>query len=122
MRITELLENAHFRSEEFINQTDNGNEINYDLTDDLLHYLHNNDEVYRRYVHPTILKCKDQLADGKDVKCKIFKPAVEKGYTSYLDQYPIRELSDELDIKVLKDVCKQLFKDVTKHIKNGTYD
>jgi hypothetical protein len=123
MRINELLENAHFKSEQFTKQTDNGTEIDYDLVDDLIHYLHNNDEVYRRHLHPAILKCKDKMADGKDsATCKIFKPAVENGYKIYLKQYPIRELPDDVNPKVLKNVCKQLFKDVSKHIKDGTYD
>ena len=29
MRITDLLENAHFKSEEFIKQTEDGNEIDH---------------------------------------------------------------------------------------------
>jgi hypothetical protein len=122
MRINELLENAHFKSEQFTKQTEKGSEIDFDLVDDLLHYLHNNDEVYRRHLHPTILKCKDKIKDGKDVSFKMFKPTIEKAYKCYLTDYPIRELPDDIDIKICKKVCKQLFKDVSDNIKDGTYD
>ena len=39
MRITDLLENAHFKSEEFVKQTDTGTEIDFDLAEDLVFFL-----------------------------------------------------------------------------------
>lgn len=122
MRITELLENAHFNSEEFIKPSDDGNEIDFDLADDLIFYLNNDDDVYRKYLHPAIMKYIDMLDADKEPTCAIFKSAVAAGYKCYTKEYPIRELPDKLDPKVWKDVCKKIYDTVAKDMKDGSYD
>jgi hypothetical protein len=122
MRITDLLENAHFKSEEFIKQTEEGNEINYDLVDDLVFFLNNDDNVYRRCLLPAVHKFIDARKEKTEVKYTIFKSAVEKGYKLYIKEYPIRELPDDIDKKVWKEVCKKLYEEVSKDLEDGTYD
>lgn len=122
MRITDLLENAHFKSEEFVKQTDNGHEIDYDLVDDLVFYLNNDDDVYRRCLLPAIHKFIDQLKADDKPKYTIFKNAVSSGYKQYIKQYPIRELPDTIDTKIWKSVCKKIYDEVSKDMKDGTYD
>jgi hypothetical protein len=122
MRITDLLENAHFNSDNFIKQTEEGNEIDFDLADDLVFYLNNDDDVYRRFLHPAILKCVDKITADEEVKYTIFKSAVAKGYKQYIKQYPIRELPTDIETKIWKEVCKKIFDEVSTNMKDGHYD
>jgi hypothetical protein len=122
MRITDLLENAHFKSEEFIKQSEEGNEINYDLVDDLIFYLNNDDDVYRQCLLPAVHKFIDLQKKDEEPKYTIFKSAVAKGYKQYIKKYPIRELPSSLDPKVWRAVCKKLFDDISKDMEDGHYD
>ena len=122
MRITDLLENAHFKSEEFVKQTDDGNEIDFDLTEDLVFFLNNDDDAYRRHLLPAVHKFIDIQKAGKEPKYNIFKTAVADGYKRYTQQYPMRELPDDIDTKTWKAACKQLFDQLSKDMKDGHYD
>lgn len=122
MRINDLLENAHFKSEEFIKQSDEGNEINFDLTEDLVFFLNNDDDAYRRHLLPAVYKFIDKQEAGEDLKYTIFKTAVADGYKRYAKEYPMRELPDEIDTKIWKSACKKIFNDVSKDMEDGTYD
>jgi hypothetical protein len=122
MRITDLLENAHFKSEEFVKQTDDGTELNFDLVDDLVFFLNNDDDAYRRYLLPAVHKFIDKQNAGEDLKCTIFKTAVADGYKRYTTEYPMRELPNDIDKKTWKAACKKLFDDVSKDMEDGHYD
>lgn len=122
MKITDLLESAPFKSEDFVKQTDDGNEIDYDVVDDLVFYLNNDDDAYRRYLLPAVHKFIDKKEADEEVKFTIFKSAVEKGYKSYIKQYPIRELPDTIEKKVWRSTCKKLFDQISKDMEDGSYD
>jgi hypothetical protein len=121
MRIRELLEGRDFDDTPFVKHTADKREIDYDLTDDLIHFMHNDDHVYRRHLYPTILDCVDQLKVEKPVKSKLFKSAVEESYKTYVNKYPIKELPQQLDEKTCDDICKKLKEDILKHIEDGVY-
>lgn len=122
MRIKELFENAYFKSEDFTKQTDNGSEIDFDLADDLVYFLNNDDDTYRRCLLPAVYKFIDLKKADKEPKYTIFKSAVAKGYERYTDKYPMRELPSEIDKKSWKAACKQLFDQISKDMEDGEYD
>jgi len=122
MRITDLLENSHFKGEEFIKQTDDGNKIDFDLAEDLVFFLNNDDDAYRRHLLPAVHTFIDKKKAGKDIKYTIFKTAVADGYKRYTKEYPMRELPEDIDTKTWKAACKQLFDEVSKDMKDGSYD
>jgi hypothetical protein len=121
MRIRELLEGRNFDDTPFVKHTADKREIDYDLTDDLIHFMHNDDHVYRRHLYPTILDCVDQLKVKRPVKSVLFKGAVEESYKTYINKYPIKELPQQLDEKTCDDICKKLKEDILKHIEDGIY-
>lgn len=121
MRITELLENRHFKDSDFVKSTDNGREIDFDLKDDLIYFMNNDDNVYRRHFHPAIATCVDKLNENGKVSPGIFKSAVEKSYEAYTSKFPIRELPLQLDLETCKDICKTIYEEVRKHIDEGEY-
>lgn len=121
MRIRELLESKFFKDEDFVTKTESGREINYDLAEDLIHYLNHDDDVYRRHLYPSISKCISIIERKKKPAAVIFKSAVEEGYKKYLSTYPIQELPDSIDEEVCKDVCDKLREAVCQDVADGKY-
>lgn len=121
MRIRELLEGKFFKDDDFVTKNDDGREINFDLVEDLVHYLNTDDTVYRRHTFPGIAKCIDIRERKKKPAASIFKAAVEEGYKSYIREYPIRELPQNIDEETCKEVCDKLREVVCKDIEDGKY-
>lgn len=124
MRIIELLEGKNFNDLQFVKITDDeGNkELDFDLTDDLIFFMNNNDEAYRRHLHPIVAKCMNRLKSKKSVKPSIFEPAIIECYKMYKEEFPIRELPQSLDEKLCNEVCDKIHEEVCQHIKDGKYD
>lgn len=121
MRIRELLENKFFKDEDFVTKNATGREINYDLAEDLMHFLNHDDDVYRRHLYPKIAKCIDIIERKKKPAASIFKSAVEEGYQKYVKEFPIRELPDRIDEKTCDDVCNKIRETVCKDVADGKY-
>lgn len=121
MRITELLEGSNFNDVDFVKKDPNGNELNFDLIEDLTFFMNNDDEIYRRHVYPGIAKCVHQARNKKKTDPLIFKIAAVEGYKSYRKEFPIRELPDTLDDKTCEEVCEKLHDDFRKHFSDGKY-
>jgi hypothetical protein len=124
MRIIELLEGNNFKDLDFVKPVgDEGNrEINFDLIEDLLFFMNNDDEAYRRHLHPAISNCMERVEAKKKTSPKMFEKAIRACYTMYNNQYPIREIPDTLDEKVCKEACEKLHEEVSQHIKDGKYE
>ena len=125
MRIKELLEGHHkFNDNNFVKIiNDSGErEIDFDLPDDLIYFMHNNDDVYRRHLYPRIAKCISIIKANKTPKRSILAPAIHAGYELYLKEYPIRELPDTLDDGLTKEICEKLHDQICEHISDGKYD
>jgi hypothetical protein len=121
MRIQELLEGRDFDDTKFVKDTSDKREIDYDLPDDLIHFMHNDDDVYRRHFYPAIAKCVDRMKLKQPTNISIFKPAVEKSYQLYIRKYPIKELEDNLEKKMCERICNKIHTDVIKDIHDGVY-
>jgi hypothetical protein len=121
MRIRELLEGKFFKDEDFVTKTDAGREINYDLIEDLIHYMNNDDNAYRRHLYPSIAKCLDITERKKKPAASIFKSAVEECYKKYSREFPIRELPDNIDEETCEEVCNKLRETICKDVADGKY-
>lgn len=121
MRIKELLENFNFKEEDFVKQNGDKRELDYDLVDDLIHYMHNDDHVYRRKVYPVLIKCIDRINGHKSTDPEMFAEAVKECYKSYAKKFPIRELPDELDEDTCEKTCKKMHDEIREHVKTGKY-
>jgi hypothetical protein len=119
MRIRELLEGKNIDDfSEFVEQDKNKGGINYDLAEDLVHFMNQDDDIYRRHVYPIIAKC---LKSKSNIDPSMFAPAVKESYKAYIKKFPIRELPDELDDKGLKETCTKMQEELSKHISDGKY-
>ena len=121
MRIQELVEGFNFNGDKFIDHKGDKREINFDLVEDLIHFMHNDDDVYRRHLYPSLAKCLDRTKSKQPTKMGVFKPAVESSYQIYAKKFPIKELPKSLDEKLVKEICEKLHEEFKDHISNGKY-
>ena len=119
MKIEELLEGKNFKDINFVKSVgDKGErEFDFNLPSDLIFFMNNDDEAYRRHLHPVISKC----ISKKNTSPEIFANAVKECYNMYVKEYPIRELPKCLDDKQLKETCDKLHEEVYQHIEDGKY-
>jgi hypothetical protein len=122
MRIRELFEGNFFKDTDYVQPREGGSrEINYDLAEDLAHFMEQDDHCYRRFFHPALDKFLQHKGSNKDPKPSVFKEAVKQCYGVYIKKFPIRELPDELDEETLSQVCEKLHADHSEHHENGKY-
>ncbi len=115
MRIRELVENIDIDLH-FNNKKDE--DLGFDISDDLLFYMKNNDDVYRRHVYPQLVKHKHSLQHGKADRM-LFGSAVHEAYKSYTKEFPIRKLPETLPNDVHEKVCLELFKQCTEEYRSN---
>ncbi len=121
MRIRELLENTEHMDSNFGQKEKANNEPDFDVLEDLIFFMHNDDDTYRRHLYPVILKCVQAVKQKKKLNSSIFADSVRNSYKNYLANYSIQELPDDLDEKQVKEACKKLSDDVYTHIADGKY-
>jgi hypothetical protein len=121
MRINELLEGKIFNDLDFIKTNGDKTDIDYDLCEDLMHFMHNDDNVYRRHLYPVIAKCLNHVKHKSNPKADYFKSAVDECYQQYIKKFPIRQLPTTLDEKTLKEVCDKLCEEFKEHHEEGKY-
>lgn len=123
MRIIELLETRNFKEDDFVKPVgDKGSrELTFDVPDDIIFYMKNDDTAYRNHLYPAIAKCMDLIKSKKETHPSLFANAVKECYNSYIKEYPIRELSGDIDTKHHKDTCIKLHDEVVKDIHDGKY-
>ena len=118
MKINELLEGTSFNDLDFLENTPTGRQINFDLANDLVYFMHENDDIYRKYTYPAILKYA-KLRKQHSNAATVFKTAVIAGYAKYLREFPIRELPDQIDRHLLHQACQTLGQVVDRHVRSG---
>lgn len=121
MRIYELLEGNIGDLSNFVKHGDGKNDIDYDIAEDMMHYMNNNDRIYRRYMYPIVEQCIRFMKLKKSTGPEMFKGAVQECYDSYLTDYPIRELPNDLDDSTCKAICKKIYEQLCKDIEEGKY-
>jgi hypothetical protein len=114
MKINELFNNDP-------HGVDHKEEKAFDLDDDLIYYMHNNDDVYRNNFFPIVHACHKTFKSGKAFGHRVFKPAVLKSYEMYKKEFPVRELEDELDEEMCDKICKKIHEQELKNMREGLY-
>ena len=121
MRIRELSESAGQELDRDIkNQDKHG--LGYDLLDDLLFFMHHDDDAYRRHTYPSIMKAHDHFHGGKQTDRALFGDAVKEAYQKYRNKFhDIRELPEQLDDETFTKCCEHLHTHELKKIEDGHY-
>ena len=81
--------------------------------------MNNDDDTYRRHVYPAITKCVQGIKSNTEPSPNIFKTAVLKSYNNYIQEYPIRELPDQIDHETCEAVCSKMHEEVCKDYSEG---
>lgn len=121
MRIIELLEGKKFNDLDFVKTDGAKTEIDYDLCEDLIFYMNNDDDVYRRHVYPSVSRCINRIETNEKTNPSIFTNAVKESYKQYIRKYPIRNLPDDIEEVTFKEVCKKMHEEICKNHSDGKY-
>lgn len=93
--------------------------LDFDLQDDLIFFMHNDPEFYRKEYYPIHRKFKKILDSERNVSAKAFAPLVKKAYSQYLNKFkeelPVEKLEEELQEKELEEICEKLLSFETEH-------
>lgn len=121
MRIIDLLESKDFDELEFVSKNGDKSELNYDLIEDLAFFMNSDDDIYRRLVYPAVHKCINCIKNKTKINSNIFRPAVIESYKTYIKNFPIRELSDDIEEELCNKVCLKMKEDLMKNYQEGKY-
>lgn len=119
MRISELCESVELDLEK---TPEDENGLGYDLKDDLIFFMQNDDDVYRRHTFPSILKLQDTLSAGKGANKSVFANAVHECYNLYQEKFNNHKLPYELETELVEEICQQIYDEEEQKIKDGYYE
>ena len=127
MKITELFDNTKEPVDKIINnqEDDKGNskdEYKFDLGEDLIYFMHHNDDFYRRNFYPVLKVCKNKFDHGGAFSHRIFKPIVTKAFEAYRKEFPLRELKDSLEEEYCEAIARKIYETELVNMKDGKYD
>ena len=94
-------------------------EPDFDLADDLMFFMRNDPEYYKREFFPLSSKIKMALKKGQALTPSIFKNAVKSAYSKYRTQFSLDNLPSSLEIDTLSEICKKLYSEETEFYKKS---
>lgn len=118
MRIKDLLESYKKDFKEFV---DPEKGLLYNLAEDLVFFMNNDDETYRQHVYPSLAKCIGKIEQNRKIDPLIFKTPALESYKKYRIQFPINELPQSLDDETLNEVCHKYYEELCKHHEEGKF-
>ena len=126
MKITELFDNPKepidtlLGTEKDAEKKDKSSK--FDLDDDLIFFMHNNDDFYRRNLFPVLKVCKNKFDHGGGFSHRMFKPIVARAYEAYRKEFPLRELEDSLDEEQCEAIARKIYETELGNMKDGKYE
>jgi hypothetical protein len=104
------------------NKSNQKKELGYDLKDDLVFFMNNDPEFYRKRYFPSAIKFDQYCKEGKKVSPNGFKKLVKEAYSIYKNKFPVEGLEKELSDDMCEEICKEIHSMETTNSKNGVYD
>ena len=121
MRINELCESVGAELDKDIEHQDRHG-LGFNLADDLLFFMHHDDDAYRRHTYPAIMKAYDSHKAEKPTDMALFSAAVHEAYEKYRTKFQdIRELPESLDDDTVREICEHMHEHETQKIQDGHY-
>jgi len=126
MKITELFNNPKKPIDQLLGKEKDhdidSDEFKFDLGEDLIYFMHNNDDFYRRNLFPVLKVCKRKFDLGQGFSHRMFKPIIAKAYEAYKKEFPLRELQDSLEEEKCDAIAKEIYNTELGHMKDGKYE
>lgn len=106
MKIKELLEDA--------------DDLKYDVVDDVLFFMRNNDSFYRHHYYPAINKVSDHFKRRKKIKKSIVDKLVNYAIPVYCKKYkianePKKIFTDEVKNSIISKILSDEKNDITSN-------
>ncbi len=93
-------------------------ELDYNIQDDLIYFINNDSNFYRRTYYPFIHKVKARFKSNKPVNIAAFATTVNQAYDQYKQQFPIVGQPEQLSNNDLREICAKLHNDELKDFKS----
>lgn len=113
MNIDELLPNNNDKKKK---------DLGYDLMDDLMFFMNNDPQFYRKRYFPTMLRFDKFCKEGRDVSPRGFEKLVKEAYEIYRNKFPVEGLESTLDKDICERLCHQIHEQEKKNCEEGMYD
>jgi hypothetical protein len=97
-------------------------ELGYDLKDDLVFFMNNDPEFYRKQYYPAMLKFKKYCKEDKRIQSRAFNNLVNDAYDFYKTKFPVEGLDEMLNKETCESICEYILELETKNVKDGHYD
>ena len=89
--------------------------LDFDLHDDLMFYMNNDPEFYRKDYYPFLNKFRSHCDAGRSVTPKAFVTIVKKAYEGYKQKFDLPELDESLTDEEVGEICGKLQAHEIKH-------
>jgi len=96
--------------------------LDFDLIEDVIYFMNNDPEFYRKTYFPFIHKFKSYIDAGRRLKPVVFAPMCKKAFDLYQNKFPQESMHLELSKSDYKDMCGKLHEKEMTNIKEGHYD
>ena len=97
-------------------------ELGYDLKEDLICFMRNDPEFYRKSYFPVMHKFKEYINAGKSVTPRAFENIVKHAYECYNNKFQVEGLDADISQEMCEEVCNEIHRSELEFIQDGKYD
>ena len=99
-----------------------GDKLPFNVVDDLVIYMKNDPQFYRKELFPKMCDVQEVVKKGKKYNKKSLLPTVEYAIKEYINKFQIKKLPEELCTREEKMmVIDQILKAEIENFRNGEY-
>ncbi len=110
MKINELVDPQNFNAEE------------YDVKEDLIFFMNNDPDFYRKFYYPSMCKMKLHVDRGDEFNTSKFMPLIKHAYEEYKVKFPVKNIDSNLSEEDLLDISSKIYETELENISNGHYN
>lgn len=82
--------------------------IDFDLVDDVIYFMNNDPEFYRKEYFPFLTKFQHHCDKGNQVSPKAFFPVVSRAVDQYKTKFPVDGLEEAMNENQISEICEKL--------------
>jgi len=97
---------------EILDSQPDSKKLDFDLVDDLIFYMYNDQTFYRSKFYPVEIKFKRLKKSGQTAPASSFVQLVRDAYSAYYDKYKSAGLEKTLPKDILSQICIKLHSQV----------
>jgi len=99
-----------------------GEQLPYDVAEDLIVYMRNEPMFYRRHLYPALVDVQEAVKKGKKYSKRSMFPVIEKAIQAYINRFGIKKLPEDLMNEEEKlDCISRLLAAEQENFKKGSY-